>query len=287
MADKELMEAQERLKKKQAERKATGNPTQSTSSEFGDVLERVMTIAEERKDETPDIEVCKHNRAGYCRDCYDEDSYNSYSGRKKESYKKQQGDMRESLGWFGVPKKYQNCSFESYSEKTGKYKAECQKYQSGGLVLTGNTGCGKTHLAVAIMRQFHYNNLQELIEREWVQGQSGDYSQKGFVSIPDLLLEIRMTYDKKSELSEADIIEKYTSVPFLILDDLGSEKTSEFSITTLYLIIDRRDREEMSTIITTNLTNEEIEKTMNARIASRMAGMKNIKINMDDYRKKR
>jgi DNA replication protein DnaC len=73
----------------------------------------------------------------------------------------------------------------------------------------------------------------------------------------------------------------------LCLDDLGAEKTTEYAITTLYLIIDRRIRNEMQTIITTNLSLDEIEATLGARIASRLAEMKIIKINMPDYRKKR
>ena len=239
-------------------------------------------------EETEAIEKCKHDKdSRYCYECADENQEIEYQKGIDEKLKAQLENLNPDLIRFGVPKKYLGCSFDNYIEKAGKYKTECQKYLAGGMVLTGNTGCGKTHLAVAIVKKIHSDEITRLLNMTRKPGYAYYPGKKCFVSIPDLLLEIRMTYDKKSSLSEADIIEKYTNVPFLILDDLGSEKTSEFSITTLYLIIDRRDREEMSTIITTNLTNEEIEKTMNARIASRMAGMKNIKINMDDYRKKR
>jgi len=74
---------------------------------------------------------------------------------------------------------------------------------------------------------------------------------------------------------------------FLIIDDLGAEKSTEFSITTLYIILDRRIRELKTTIITTNLSMSQIEEHLGARIASRLSEMKNIKINMPDHRKRR
>ena len=59
----------------------------------------------------------------------------------------------------------------------------------------------------------------------------------------------------------------------LILDDMGAEKTSEWSIQTLYSIIDRRYRDEKQTLITSNLTLDEIAEKVGDRIASRIAGM--------------
>lgn len=142
----------------------------------------------------------------------------------------------------------------------------------GSVLLTGKTGCGKTHLAVSIVR--------ELVLR------SCDVRCK-FITAPELLFEIRATFNSKNEVTEDEIINKYSSCELLILDDLGAEKTSDFSMQTLYLIIDRRNRNLKPTIVTTNLSLAEIEEKIDARIASRLADMKVIKLNMPDYRKKR
>lgn len=136
------------------------------------------------------------------------------------------------------------------------------------IVMAGKTGCGKTHLAVAMM--------QECQLRHQI-----------FVPVPELLLRIRTSFDGKSKDTEAGIINEYAVADLLVMDDLGAEKTTEYSITTLYLILDRRNRAEKKTIVTTNLTLEEIEKSMGSRIASRLAEMKVIKITMPDYRKRR
>ena len=58
-----------------------------------------------------------------------------------------------------------------------------------------------------------------------------------------------------------------------MLDDLGVDKTSEGSLQTLYTIIDRKYREEKQTLITSNLTLDEIAEEVGDRIASRIAGM--------------
>jgi len=152
----------------------------------------------------------------------------------------------------------------------------------GSILFIGKTGSGKTHLAVSILRElmkrnFHINYL--------------------FVTAPELLLEIRATfrpsikkyddYGKCEADTESDVLDKYSQCELLILDDLGAEKVSDFTIQSLYLIIDRRNRELRPTIVTTNLSLEEIETQIDARMASRLADMKIVKINMPDYRKKR
>jgi DNA replication protein DnaC len=57
------------------------------------------------------------------------------------------------------------------------------------------------------------------------------------------------------------------------MDDLGVEKTSEWSMQTLYTITDWRYRELRQTLVTSNLTLDEIAGKVGDRIASRIAGM--------------
>lgn len=175
--------------------------------------------------------------------------------------------------------------------KEEKYLAG-EAFFSGGLVqypgsilFTGKTGCGKTHLAVSVVR--------ELVKR----GAGVNYY---FTTAPELLLEIRDTFNKNSKAkaasddgwnytiqTESDVIDKYSTCELLILDDLGAEKISDFTIQSLYLVIDRRNKNLKPTIVTTNLSLEEIETLIDARMASRLSDMKIIKLNMPDYRKKR
>jgi len=175
------------------------------------------------------------------------------------------------LGACGVDKKYRSCSFDTF-QGGRKLIEDLKRLTNEGksVILTGNTGSGKTHLAVSMMAEFVKGRFDAL-----------------FVTLPDLLLEIRDSFSGKSSITEKAIVEWYSTKQFLVLDDVGAEKPSEFTVSTLYLILDRRIRQERQTIITTNLDMRGIEEYAGARIASRISEMENIKVNMPDYRKAR
>jgi DNA replication protein DnaC len=178
----------------------------------------------------------------------------------------------------GVGKRYLSCSFETF-KGADKVKAVCKALveKPESIVLTGDTGSGKTHLAVAILR--------ESVKAGKVINSKGAI----FTTVPDLLLSIRSGFGNSSgfEQSEEDFVNEYAKTPFLILDDLGAEKSTEWATATLSAIIDKRYRELLPTVYTTNLTLDEISNQLSRRISSRMSEAKIIKLSMPDYRRKR
>lgn len=191
----------------------------------------------------------------------------------------------------GVHEKYQPCDFNNF-EGNDRIVTRLKAYESGGLVLRGVTGSGKTHLAVALMKHVYERRWCRYCD-EWIEavknggvGGNAPNLKMRFITVPNLLLEIREAFGNNSKRSERDLIEEFAAEPFLVLDDLGAEKGSEFAVTTLYVLIDRRDAEMKDTVITTNLTQENIEEKLNARIASRLSGWERVFVDMKDYRKK-
>jgi len=67
-------------------------------------------------------------------------------------------------------------------------------------------------------------------------------------------------------------LDRYASADLLIIDDLGTEVANQFSSSCLYDIINTRMNCHRSTIISTNLTKEDIQKRYWDRIASRIFG---------------
>jgi DNA replication protein DnaC len=179
------------------------------------------------------------------------------------------------LRGIGVGKRHEACSFETYQGKE-KTVTACKEFidNPADIVLTGVPGTGKTHLAVAILRELA---VGKKIKSE---------TDACFIPVPELLAEIRASY-RDGDPDERDIIDRYSRLPFLVLDDLGAEKTTEWSITTLYLIIDRRYRNMRPTIITTNLSLEQIAVALSERISSRLASGKVLLLTGQDYRMKR
>ncbi|MEC9488764.1 MAG: ATP-binding protein [Halanaerobium sp.] len=128
-----------------------------------------------------------------------------------------------------------------------------------GLIIEGPVGSGKSFLLGCIANQ--------LLER----GVPVKYIVYG-----DLLRKIRASYDSSDLPSEDQLLHEVQEVPVLLIDDLGTENTSEFSATILYQIIDRRYREELPLILTTNHplnTLQERFSIMNERIFQRLLEM--------------
>ncbi|NLY11656.1 MAG: ATP-binding protein [Firmicutes bacterium] len=114
-----------------------------------------------------------------------------------------------------------------------------------GLLLFGKSGAGKTHLACAVV-----NVLKE------------KYSV-AFTYVPALMEEIRV---------RPNWLEKYLNVDLLVLDDLGTQRESDWALEKLLIIIDGRLNNYKPTIFTTNYDLLDLEHRVGMRQASMILG---------------
>lgn len=144
-------------------------------------------------------------------------------------------------------KKYADNFEYMLPKKDDRGNISMPKITRNGLFITGSYGTGKTHLAAAIANQ--------LIENE---------TACICMTMIDLLDKIRDTFqaNQSSELNETEILSKYETVPLLIIDDIGSEKPTEWAISKMFAIINARYESYMPTVITTNYSSIELEKRM-------------------------
>ncbi len=104
---------------------------------------------------------------------------------------------------------------------------------AGWLVLTGDYGCGKTHLAAAIANH---------------RAQLGDPPL--FVMVPDLLDHLRATFSPNSLTTFDHRFDEIRSAPVLVLDDLGTQSMTPWVREKLYQLFNHRSNAELPTVIT-------------------------------------
>jgi len=71
----------------------------------------------------------------------------------------------------------------------------------------------------------------------------------------------------------SDGVQKYYDADLLIIDDMGSELTNQFTLSVMYNLINQRSNKNKSTIISTNLSQSELREKYADRITSRLFGM--------------
>lgn len=143
----------------------------------------------------------------------------------------------------------------SMVEKMCRYYAQkFGKYMLHNLFLTGAPGLGKTFLSACIARVV---------------------SEKGFSVVYDTAVNIFTQFEDakfgRGEDAE-ESVRRYLSCDLLILDDLGSELTSQMSQSALYTLINSRLMEDRHTVISSNLSLEEVRRRYQPMIASRLEG---------------
>lgn len=110
--------------------------------------------------------------------------------------------------------------------------------QENGLIITGNSGVGKTYLAASISNELIAKDKLVLMGR-----------------LTSLLDMIKETFKDNSK-SENELIELFSNVDMVVIDDLGTEKISSWALDKLYTIIENRNENKLPIIITTKFDKE-------------------------------
>ncbi len=149
-------------------------------------------------------------------------------------------------------------NMEMVYEICGDYARKFGRYYFNNLFLTGPPGLGKTFLSACIARTV---------------------SESGFSVVYDTAVNIFSRFEAQKFARDAedardarDETRRYLACDLLILDDLGSEMTTPFVQTALYTLINTRLTAERKTVISSNLSMDDVRRRYSPQIASRLEG---------------
>jgi DNA replication protein DnaC len=176
------------------------------------------------------------------------------------------GQFEYLLGSSDIPARYANCDFSSYRtdarQMLAAAKITLEKWADQypldrtGLLVTGPSGVGKTHLSVAALKQ---------LLKKGIHCRFCDYRE--------LLKQIQNSYNPSVQATELEVLKPVFETEVLLLDDLGAVKPSEWVWDTVSLVLNTRYNDNRTTIITTNFMDgppaTAEEKADSARYANR------------------
>lgn len=187
--------------------------------------------------------------------------------------------MKQSTyGWLGnlsllADETIKSATFASYKEDEpetviNKKRARfiAKHYIDGksfNTVMSGSPGTGKSHLAMSILQAVNEN--------------SDPYRKCLFVSVDELMRRIKDSFNNPgTDYTEQNLVERLGKADLLVLDDLGAETgaigtekgATDFTTRTLYAVMNARMNKP--TIVTTNLSSDELKKMYDRKLLSRM-----------------
>lgn len=176
-------------------------------------------------------------------------------------------DKKEKQGKF-IPVGLPQILLDDVKTKRYFYEKHVNK-DHRGYFLYGRSGVGKSYQAACLLNDIAKSRN----------------SRSHWANVPKLLENIKASYRNNEGL---DIVEEYSTLPIICLDDLGTEQNTSWVMQTLYLIINSRYENMLTTVITSNQTLSELaEKMEDDRLTSRIAGMCSIiEVEDNDWRVK-
>jgi DNA replication protein DnaC len=161
----------------------------------------------------------------------------------------------------GIPRRYDHCTLDEYQVQDASHESALRLAREWidrwptndhGLMFLGRPGTGKTHMAVAIVRELMSTKSARVLFRD----------QR------ELLKSLQGTFDAGSTQREAEVLGPVLRTELLVLDDLGAGRTTPWARDVMHDVIAQRYNDDRPLIMTSNLeTGDEANRSRPVRKA--------------------
>lgn len=165
-----------------------------------------------------------------------------------------------------IPMRFKDRTFENYRAATSAQKKAvivCREYADSfsehyeygrGILLLGNVGTGKTHMATAIANQVLQTTKHSVL----------------YVTAGAIIRHVKASFDRDSEYSESDAYNAFDKPGLLIIDEVGVQNATEFELTVMFEVVNSRYEDMQPTMIISNRSTADLPKYLGDRVVDRL-----------------
>ncbi len=166
----------------------------------------------------------------------------------------------------GIAPKFRDASFENYlpvNDKAARQRQAIMAYadlvssdnhDGKCLILSGDVGCGKTHLATALIKSVIWSTAQPCM----------------YVSFDELVAMAKETFAPKAPTTERELYRRFTKYRLVVIDEVGMQNFTEFEQTVAYKLINARYLQELPTVLATNVPANNLKRCIGERAVDRL-----------------
>ncbi|HBQ5642590.1 TPA: ATP-binding protein [Klebsiella variicola] len=182
----------------------------------------------------------------------------------------------------GIARRFEGCEFDNYqavNQDAAKNLAACQRYAGSwencldaglGLLMVGKCGTGKNHLAVAMAKNIIRTHLARV----------------EITDVMRVMRAVKSTWRHNSEMTEDSVLDHFTGLDLLIIDEVGVQFGSASELAILQETVNARYENVLPTILISNLTFEQLKESIGERIVDRVTngGRNRLAFNWESFR---